>query len=277
MSFEIDSSLFPIPESQYAKEGPLPTKWALSILAFHLQIVKSTGNELTGGLKGDYFFGDSAVPLPRPATVLAWNKLVRLGRSESLCFVPPFLPSLRDEDEVGQAIAKRGTHIVSLSRRSGIHHRDSQHRINWGSVYTGNLLRNATADSILTGRTLRSNLVEAVISPKASQHPDSAQDSIRSRWEHLAVHGILSTKGLVFLPPVNRLMFRFLNHEAVARWALEYNNAYWLAIDDPESIDSDFKSLTQELVDASRNRQEESVKEAVEKVSRFGDMSGINI
>ena len=76
---------------------------------------------------------------------------------------------------------------------------------------------------------------------------------------------------------MNRLMFRFLNHEAVARWALEYNNAYWLAIDDPESIDSDFKSLTQELVDASRNRQEESVKEAVEKVSRFGDMSGINI
>jgi hypothetical protein len=238
--------------------------------------VKSPGNELTGGLKGDYFFSDSAVPLPRPSTVLAWNKLVRVGRADSSTFIPPFLPSLRDEDEIGQAIAKRGTHVVSLSRRSSIHYRDKLGRIKWGSVYTGKTVRNATIDSILTGATNRSNIVEAIIAPASEQNPDSAQDSIRSRWEALAVYGILSTKGLVFLTPVNRLLFRFLSHEAVAQWALEYNNVLWQVLDDPDSVDSDFKLLTQELVDASKNRNAESVNEVVEKNSRFGDTSGIN-
>jgi hypothetical protein len=131
-------------------------------------------------------------------------------------------------------------------------------------------------DSILIGQTIRSNIVEALVLAPHQQHPDTAQDSIRSRWESLAVHGILPTKGLVFFPPVNRLMFRFLSHELAAQWALEYNNAYWRVIDDPDSVDADYQELIREHVDASRNRNDESVKEAVEKSSRFGDMSGIN-
>lgn len=276
MSFEIDSGLFPIPESQYAKEGPLPTKWALSILAFHLHLVMSPGNKLTGGLKGDYFFGDSEVPLPRPATVLAWQKLVRVGRSESTTFIPPFLPSMRDEDEIGQAIARRGTHVVSLSRRSAIHHRDSKNRIKWGSIYFGRILRNATQDTVLTGQTNRSNIVEAIVCPLADQHPESGQASIRERFEFLAVHGILSTRQISFLPSVSRLLFRFLSHESVAEWALAYNNAYWQVMDDPDSVDADYKELIHWYTEESKSRNREEIEKAVKNVSRFSSIDDIN-
>lgn len=274
---EIDSSLWPIPDSQYAKEGPLVRKWALSILAFHLDILMSPGNQLTGGLRGDYFFADSEVPLPRPATFLAWQKLVRLGHGLSATFVPPFLPSLREEDEVGQAIAKRGTHVVSLSRRSSAHFRDSQGRIRWGKIYFGNLeVRNPTKDSVLTGATNRSNIVEAVVCPQRDQHPDSAQNSIRERYEFLAIHGIASTKQLPFIPGVHRLLFRFLSHDAVADWALCYVETHRLVMADPESIDSDFKQLIHEWLENSQNRNDEAIEKAVKNSSRFGDISGLN-
>lgn len=52
----------------------------MSVLSLHLQLAMSKDNLLKAEAKsGFYFFRDSGIPKPRPATWLAWDRICRLG------------------------------------------------------------------------------------------------------------------------------------------------------------------------------------------------------
>lgn len=270
---ELNQHMFPLPESHYATSiGPFDKHLGLSILAFHISIVTHKGNQLRSD-DNAYFFSDSAVPLPRPCTVLSWDRICRVGRMESRTFVLPFLPSLREDDEVGQAIAQRGSHVPSLSRRHSAHIRDDMGRINWGAIYTARKSVTPKWDSSLIGKTQRSNLVEALIVSGVDQHSDSAQLSIRDRLEFLARHGLIyqqrDESGSHQLPPVRRLLFRILSDKVAADWAYGFNIAWNQVVSDPKIVESDYKLMLHEILEARIEANKTEAQKAAE--NRFGD------
>lgn len=286
MAIEINTSLFPTPQTQYAEGFINEPHIALSILALNIHITNSTGNLLSREVKnGHYFFRDDSLPTPRPATIGAWSRICRLGTVDSPLFILPFLPSLREDDEIGQAIGERGSKIHSLSRRSQLHLRDSEGRIVWGSIYLGSTAPNRGQDSSpLVGTSDRSNCTESLIVSGRYQHPASAQDSIRGRMESLASHGILGIGqacAAMAIPHVRRVLFQFTNQYAANQWAEAYVSARRLVSSDPGSIESDWKQMLHELVEAKRTAiQKESdakpAKVAKEKnIPKFGTFAGL--
>lgn len=270
---ELNQHMFPLPESHYATSiGPFDKHLGLSILAFHISVVTQKGNQLRSD-DNAYFFSDSFVPIPRPATVLAWDRVCRLGRVESREYILPFLPSLREDDEVGQAIAQRGSHVPSLSRRHSAHIRDDKGRINWGAIYIGRKAETPKWDSSLVGKTQRSNLVEALVIHGADQHYESAQMSIRDRMEFLARHGLIYQRreedGTVKLPPVRRLLFRILSDKVAADWAYGFNIAWNQVVADPKIVESDYKLMLHEILEARIEANKTEAQKAAE--NRFGD------
>lgn len=276
---ELDSHLFPVPESYYARGGFLDRYFSLSLWSLNLQITTvSSGNLLDSS--GHYFFRNSSVPTPRACTVLAWDRIVRLGHYRSESFIVPFLPSLRDDDEMGQAIATHGKKLSSLSRRSQLHARNQEtHLINWGSVYLGKLTKTPTLDNVLVGQTERSNVVESLILPRKDIAGESSQYRIRERMEFLASWGFVGISAeckRMGIPWVTRFLTQFLNQESAAAWAYEYVRARNLVVSDPESINADYKELVFEATQRTKSREslKANDKTGVEKSSksmgRFG-------
>lgn len=265
---KIKTELFPVPDSHYAKGTFMEGNVALSILSLNLHITGSRFNLLSREVKrGHYFFRDESIPLPRAATILAWDRICRLGTSESPIFVLPFLPSLRDDDEIGQAIAERGVKIQSLSRRSQLHVRDSDDRIIWGPLYFADT-RRAGDDSVLCGTAMRSNVSESAIVTGLFQHAGSAQDSIRMRMESLASHGLLGCGEMcaaIGIPHATRVLFQFLSRNAAEKWANAYVAAKQLVAADPRSAESDYKELMFELI---------AQRKAAESQQETGDLPG---
>jgi hypothetical protein len=279
---EVDSHLFPIPDSQYALPEAHFSQVGLSIFALHIELVNHPGNQLDEK-KHEYLFVESSVPYPRPATLLAWHRIVRLGNQRSTQFIVPFLPSLREEDEVGQAISLRGVRIPSLSRKSGLHRKNPKGGIIWGPVLFGDLNPSATIDSILTSKSIRSNFVEALCVRRGNHDARSAQESIRARMEFLASHGFIATRRaatLAGLPQIERLLFRFASGDSAVNWALAYNTVYFRVMSDPGCVVSDYKDMIHDLKLARLSRdaqKEQKVNDSGNKISSSGRFGEIDI
>lgn len=286
----ITVSDFPIPDSTYATNGVRFDRFAaLSLLALHLQLVTNDANILKADRKrGFIFLRDDSIPKPRPATQLAWERICRLGRPDSRSFLVPFLPALREEDETGQAISERGSHVGSLSRRNPNHRREtvasaelgSFEAIVWGDVYLGRIQKDhiGIQHSALVGVVDRSNVVESLVLPRADIDGASAQESIRTRMEFLAQYGIVATRDFCrtgLIPRINRLLFQFLRQEDASRWADSYRDTYFHIRRDADSINADYRELVESL-QVKLVESEEAEPEKVEKSSRvrqdFGDL-----
>lgn len=108
--------------------------WRRSVVSLAIEIahLKHKRNQMTTAAqaRGEYFFADSGVPVPRPCTALAWASLCAFGpasgkwnvESSSLVpfsltegrFVLPFLPKVLLNEEASH----------SLARQSKIHVKD---------------------------------------------------------------------------------------------------------------------------------------------------------
>jgi hypothetical protein len=259
MTTEIDLKHFPGP-GHYASDSLGPTRSAhlpISIFALHVQLVTQDGNILSSEQsKGYYFFRDSHIPLPRACTVLAWNRICVLGKPDSKQYYLPFLPSLREEDEVGSAIGERGSRIASLSRKSKYHMRDSEDRVVWGPVYGSQL----GASNVLW-QTERSDFAESLVTDSMNFIAPATHESIRDRMTFLAQHGFPATNALMKhlnIPRIYRLLFQFLDRSAVQAWVSHYNSSMALVKVDPDSIAADFKDMTHQMVEARKTQKEES-------------------
>jgi len=290
LAIEIESNLFPIPESGYSTSGFFDPLFPISLFAFQIGITLSSTSLIPGEkAKGSYFFRNDSVPLPRPCTYLAWNRLCRLGNAESTHFVIPFLPSLREEDEVGIAISERGKRVSSLSRRSPHHVRDSQKRIIWGNVYTAHARPESNVGDILVGSIDRSNFAESLVTPSAAQDPATAQEPIRSRFEFIASHGVLGLHAVnseLALPPIKRLLFQFTSQQSAAEWGVAYAECHFAIRRDKGLIEADFREMIHEHITAKQVRQqnesqeigaEPSGRKSSSKMSRFGDIDLLNL
>lgn len=290
----IEPHLFPIPESAYATNGVrFDALFPHSLIAWNLELTTAKGNLYHAERKrGYYFYRDSQVPMPRPATQLTWERLVRLGDSGSRAFLVPFLPSLRDEDEMGQAIAERGIKLASLGRRSPLHQKEivrltdgqSFESIVWGDVFLGQVGKDPSLDSVLCGKIDRSNVPESLVAPRRFIYPETAQDSIRLRMEFIAQYGVpalyqFSRKAQV--PVAHRILFQFLDQASASRWALAYAMAWKQIRDDPGLIMADYAELVHSIHDTI-SESERAKKEAdLEKNSKKGggkqDFSSIEL
>lgn len=275
----IDLHHFPFPESHYATNGIQMDRFAgLSLVAFHVDMVRNhEANILKKDQKrGVYMFRNQGVPLPRPATQLAWERICRLGKLTSDSFLVPFLPALRDEDEVGQAIAERGIHVGSLSRRSSAHIREpivtphgSYDCIIWGEVYLAEAVEKniGVMHSAIVSKNQRSNFVEALIVPYRNNDSAVNQESIRTRMEFLAQYGLISTHHMAksaSIPRINRLMFQFLNQEHASFWADAYRDTFFQIRKDPGIIQTDYQAMIADM----RVKFEESLIEETKKVEK---------
>jgi hypothetical protein len=289
MTHEIDLRHFPGPghyASDFVPKNQL-RQLPISIFALHLQLVTQPGNILQSEQsKGFYFFRDAQIPLPRAATILAWQRICILGIPASTEYYLPFLPALREDDEVGSAIGERGSRIASLSRKSKYHLRDSEDRIIWGPVYIADRVYNR-----LIGQTERSDFCESLVTSRSNQSRVASQESIRERMSFLAQHGFPATNALMKhlgIPRIYRLLFQFLSRDAAEEWQKAYNSAFMLINTDPDSVDADFKQMCHELEVARLNRKAESDDEGSDendesgqgnkflKKGRFGTLDGID-
>ena len=297
----IDPSLFPVPDSPYATNGiRLDKHVPLSLIAFHLNLIFAEGNAFHDQRKkGYYFFRDSSVPHPRPATQLAWERLCRLGHLRSKSFLVPFLPALREEDEAGQAIAEKGIHVASLSRRSALHRKESIKlpdgrvfdAIIWGDCYIGSLASDSQAPhTTLVGHTDRSNVSEALVLGPSDLDGSTGQESIRNRLEFLAQYGIPATNAwakIAGIPRIHRLLFQFVKQVDASSWADSYRHASVAVRADPGIIAADYRDMLEEQrLKRQRIAEEESVKESkpepkIEKNSTnragFGNLSDFSL
>lgn len=254
LSFTIDTNLFPAFESPYSyPELAFSRRLPLSILALNLEITNLGANLFKKPKDSAFFLRDDMIPKPRPATQLAWEKICRLGHPLSKTFLLPFLPSLREEDEVGSAIGERGIKLPSLSRRAGEHateKKDGKSFIKWGTVYVGTLTPMPGTEYYLTGAIERSNINEALILPPQDLWAETAQDSIRSRMEFLAAWGIPSMKALasqIGFQPITRLLLQFTIQSSAQGWAKAYAETHKLLRVDPEQAESDYKDMIEEF------------------------------
>lgn len=278
----INPELFPVPESAYCTNGITLDRFAsISILAFNVNLILAGDNILgkEGQKKGQFFGADAGVPLPRPCTILAWERLCRLGSWDSRLFIVPFLPALREEDEVGSAIGERGIHLPSLSRRSNHHVIETievQGKtidvINWGFVYIGDAKPESTINSILISKVSRSNVVEALVAPMHRINPETSQESIRFRMEFLAQHGLPSLyefgKQAAAVPILKRILFRFTDQMSAARWGLAYAESYDRVRRDPGLIDADWQDMLHDYMDSMRAKDAET-QEPVQKENKI--------
>lgn len=277
MTIELDTSLFPAHESPYSyPELDFVKELPFSIVALNLDIAAADGNLLEKGKKNQFLFRDFQIPTPRPCTQLAWERICRLGHDKSQSFLVPFLPALREEDEVGSAIGERGSHVPSLSRRSGDHHRETKDDgkyIIWGAVFIATLTTPMGRDYHLTGAIQRSNITESLITPPTDMWSETAQDSIRLRMEFLASWGIpcmYDIASVFGLPRIRRLMFQMLSQEAASRWAKEYVKNHFLIRRDRSMIDSDYQELIQEIKERKFTPKQDKAEKS-SKGNRFSD------
>lgn len=286
----IESHLFPLPDAYNTNGVGLDRFAHLSILAFHIQLVSAGGNLFKGEVKkGFYFFRNDSIPLPRPATQLAWERVCRIGKLESTLFLVPFLPALREEDESGLAIAERGTHLASLSRRSPLHHKElatidgkSFEFINWGPCYFGRIPadeNDVTMHGTLESKMEYSNIVEARVAKYHDQSPDTSQESIRMRMEFFAQNGIPATNGMarkLGMPRIHRLLFQFLTQRWASHWADAYRDSYRAIRKDTGLIDADYKDMIESIknkkVKETQEGEEKAKKESTKKQD-FGKLS----
>jgi len=254
LSFTIDTNLFPAFESPYSyPDLSLSRRLPLSILSLNLEITNLGLNLIKKPKSSAFYLRDDMIPKPRPATQLAWEKICRLGHPLSKTFILPFLPALREEDEVGSAIGERGIKLPSLSRRSGDHQREKvngQEYIKWGTVYIGTLNPMQGTEYYLTGAIERSNINEALILPPQDLWPETAQDSIRTRMEFLSAWGIpcmFDLAARIGFQPIQRLLLQFLSQQAAHSWAKAYAETHKLLRVDPEQAESDYKDMIEEF------------------------------
>lgn len=288
MPIQIKSNLFPIPDSHYLNDSGSLKEVNLSIFGLYLQIAMAKNNLLKASVKyGHYFFRGFDIPCPRPATVLAWKAISHLGHRDSPYFLVPFLPSLREEDETGTAIGERGIHLASLSRRSGLHHKDETGRISWGMVYGGDLRRDVSDESILVWGLARSDATESQLVTGDFSHPSSGQDSIRTRLEFLSQYGIPACHEAAIgigLPIIRRVLFQHLSQTTAKAWAWGYSESLKLIAADPLSAVADFRLMIHEELEDRKTRKdkdefiENEKGNIVLKNSRFGiDLSKIDL
>lgn len=287
----IDPSLFPVPDSPYCTNGLKFDKFVpITLLAFHLQLVNSEGNlHHDQRKKGYYFFRDSSVPHPRPATQLAWERICRLGKLRSESFIVPFLPALREEDEAGQAIAERGIHVASLSRRSPLHHKEIVRissgkvfeAIIWGDCYIGSTASDSSSPhTTLVGHLERSNVVESLVLPQRDIDGVTAQESIRGRLEFLAQFGIPATSGfakIAGVPRIHRLLFQFLGQETASSWADSYRRAFHAIRRDPGLIEADYRDMLADMVEKRRKVEESQESKPVAKENEIITKKGFTM
>ena len=241
----------------------------LSLLAFHLQILTQPGNLLKGkGSNDQYFFRDSAIPLPRPATYSAWNALVGLGSDESPYFYTPFLPSIRADEEGGVAGSLRGAgeagtaHLSTLTRKSQLHIRDTNGRIQWGSVYIG---RRDRSESPLVWRLDRSDIPESMVLPREygnGEYTSATHGGIRTRMEFVAQFGIpgINSSDLP-LRPIRRILFQCTTQNFADEYARAYCHAAQVVSVDSEAEQADYLELLAELKESiAKPKPSESVK-----------------
>lgn len=282
-NFTIDSSLFPSLDSPYSyPDLLLGHRLPLSILALNLEITNLDKNLIKKPKSPAFYLRDDMVPKPRPATQLAWERICRLGHPLSKTFLVPFLPALREEDEVGSAIGERGVKLPSLSRRSGEHVREKingQEYVKWGSVYIGTLTPMQGTEYYLTGSVSRSNITESLILPPQDLWAETAQESIRTRLEFLAAYGIpcmFDLAARIGFQPVTRLLLQFMSQQAAQDWAKTYAENHKLVRVDPEQAESDYKELVEELKNRLKPKDEKP-EEKHSKANRFDGMKDLNL
>lgn len=259
MTIDIELRYFPGPW-HYASDS-VPRSYRdslpLSIFSLHVELVSRAGNLLySDQSKGFYFFRDSGIPLPRPCTIAAWQRICCLGRHDSTQFYLPFLPSLREEDELGSAIGERGSRIASLSRKSKYHITDSDDRILWGPVYGGDMETGG-----ISWQSARSDFEESQITAAANWRNHLTNESIRDRMVFLAQHGFPSTNALMkhlSIPRIYRLLFQFTSRTDAEAWAKAYVDMSLHISLDPPSIAADFKQMTHDMVQARMNQSQDS-------------------
>lgn len=249
-----DLKLFPIqlglfPSDSHYMSGHCD---GLSILAFAIQLMAAPGN-LADAKQGQYFFSDSMVPKPRPASFHAWRALCHLGNESSLNFLVPFLPAIRHDEETGLAGSVKGLgntgtiHLPSLTRRSKLHAKDDNGRIEWGAVYVGSA-EHDESQGFLHYVLHRSDVPESYVIQHPSWYASDASirlnSGLRTRLEFLAQHGIpaLNISGLP-IPRVARGLFRFLSQSEAENWAAAYVQTWRLVQADPGCVKSDWLQL----------------------------------
>lgn len=283
LSFTIDTNLFPAFESPYSyPELAFSRRLPLSILSLNLEITNLGLNLIKKPKSSAFFLRDDMIPKPRPATQLAWEKICRLGHPLSKTFILPFLPALREEDEVGSAIGERGIKLPSLSRRSGDHQREKvngQEYIKWGTVYIGTLNPMQGTEYYLTGAIERSNITESLILPPQDLWPETAQDSIRTRMEFLSAWGIPSMFDLaarIGFQPITRLLLQFLNQHDAQAWAKAYVKTHDLIRLDPDQAESDYKDMIEELKSRLKPKGGETT-EQISNIERFKGLPEVDL
>lgn len=272
-------SLFPALDSPYSKTEN-PKALIQSIISLHVQICLASSNLMYSERhKGHFFFRNEAIPLPRPATILAWKAICQVGNSKSPFCLLPFLPSLRAEDEVGDAIQMLGAKVPSLSRKSALHIRDKEKGIVWGPAYVA-------FDGKIVNQYSKSNLLESqFLIPFEHLNPESKLTSIRHRMEFLAAHGIPVTSAVANackLPEITRLLFQFTSQVAAEKWAAAYAQADSILLADSKQARADYLLMLDIAIESrkEKNKDESNKKTQIGKNSKlqdkFGDLTKID-
>jgi hypothetical protein len=275
----LEPLFFPVPDSSYCTNGMRMDKvFPLSLLAWSTELLTAEGNLMAKAdvNRGHIFLRSESIPLPRPATQLAWERVCRLGKPDSRSFLLPFLPAISAEDEMGQAISEKGIHIPSLSRRSSLHVRETVQLqdgkrfdgIVWGPVWRGLVTANAIKEGVIDGGFTRSNLVEAVVTHQRNIWPETAQDSIRQRMEFLAQYGVpaynlfAKEKGL---GRINRVLLQPLIKKHADEWAFAYARNYVRIREDVGLIEADYKEFMHEYAESQKEKLREEQKNIAPK------------
>lgn len=230
--------------------------------------------------RGEYFFSDSDVPVPRPSTALAWASLCAFGPINGFKgpngeiqefnpirgnFLLPFLPALRHNDEQNQ----------SLARSSSAHSKDRFGRIQWGSIFIGDAVTGSIIETLDEGSYAA---LEWADKPKASnylrrleqgqhnipplyaaqgygwqfgviQNISGFHQNLREPMIELAKSGIFLSAIIGKHNPqirVRRLMIRFLNVKAAQVWAKAYSDSIKLH-NNQEAIKADTIQISREI------------------------------
>lgn len=258
---------------------------ALSLFALHLQILNQNGNLLKESPGGQYFFRDTSIPLPRPATADAWTQLCSLGTRDSKYFLVPFLPSIRSDEEQGEISTLSGsgagkTHLKTLTRRSKLHIRDKSGRITWGSVYIG---RGPDSEYPLCMELARSDITESLVIPREQQVTDlshRSESTLRFRIEFLSQFGMPASSGPRSpLAPVRRVLFQCTNQRIAEIWARSYIEASQRLSENPELERIDYYLMIQEFLSRENETQplESKKTSAKNKLSFKLDLSELSL
>lgn len=255
--------------------------------------------------RGEIFLSDASIPLPRPATIIAWASAFHLGPANGwwewkpipqkveldLCqgkFLIPFLPALGWYEETG----------ISLPRSAKAHKRDSQGNITWGAVWIADSSTGAIIEELDHGQYPVEEIIWDSTRPVGSYDthwlPPMWEDfdsgwqfgvqqsvpgipvTLRNPSEQLARGGIPFIRFIFPNNYVRRLLLRFTHIKYASNWAKSFTSSLhdWT----PERAQQDSLRIV-EMIERRINGkdEEELMKELVEaEAKRSALRKGLN-